>query len=347
VKNERHRQIWADTLAEAARHCAKARVRVAWWELWNEPDGIFGQSANARYLDLWRYYIAASRALKGVDPTLQIGGPGLAWPHGSVIFDYFKHCGKDVDFISYHQYSTGNYKTTTRQFLDNAAPHFGKEAASISRSIKRAAAAGFLKTPTTSLPIFLTEYNMNYGWDPGEKRQQTPAGVVYTAIALFEAGSNGLQRAAIWSAIGNSQFGLVHGDHTAPSGYLLRKLADWAPGNLVKTTVGVGAADAGKPAAAAKPAAPLVRAYATADAGTRHLTVVLINTSETQTAAVDLTLADGGTSATAASAKNFGQAQVFVVNADNPAGAARVLPPPLGKVALPPLTVKVLRFGGR
>ncbi|MDR3229473.1 MAG: hypothetical protein LBT53_08720, partial [Puniceicoccales bacterium] len=39
VKNERHRQIWADTLAEAARHCAKARVRVAWWELWNEPDG--------------------------------------------------------------------------------------------------------------------------------------------------------------------------------------------------------------------------------------------------------------------------------------------------------------------
>jgi hypothetical protein len=360
VADAAHRRVWAETIAEAARRCERAGVRVGFWELWNEPDAQFGQGANARYKHLWAFYSEAARALKRVDPTLNAGGPALAWPHGGVLADFLKTCGADIDFVSYHQYSTGNYKTGTRAFLDGMAPRFFNEARGVKERVRRELGGSL---GWRDRPVFLTEYNMNYDWNPGEQRQQDATGAAYTAVTLFSAAAGGLERAAIWSAIGNSRFGLVHGDNIAPSGRLLRVLAKWAPGESALAEV----SERGTTPPAAP---PRVRVFATVSAGAgakerkknapvTDCAVVLVNTDEVSPAVVDLALvanavANTAVNATANAADGFGGAspvpaftrcEEFLVGSTAAGGEFREAPPAVrSRVVLPPMSVLVRRY---
>jgi hypothetical protein len=327
IKNAEHRRLWTSVLVEAVRRSQQAGVRVRWWDLWIEPDARFGQSPSASYIALWQFFKEAAGAMKKADPTVKVGGPALAWPHRSIIKDYLRHCGMAVDFVSYHQYSTGNYKAASREILDHMAPRFFKEAAGVRELIRGSAA-------NHHLPIFLTEYNINYNWDPGEVRQQTEVGAVYVAIATFHAAAGGVERAAIWSAFDNSRFGLVQGKRIAPAGHLLRKLAEWAPGDSVEVRLG----DTGT-----LPHPKSFYAFATvAGENVRQSTVVLINASESETVV-------GGFHFDVGSGLGFKlqRCEEFVVNGANPNGVVTQLGPTTAsflKFSVPPMTVLVRRY---
>jgi hypothetical protein len=81
--------------------------RIEYWEFWNEPDGIFWSSTPEQF---YRLYEKTARALKSVDPTLKVGGVGLANPTRASPFregflDYCAGRRVPLDFYSWHDYA--------------------------------------------------------------------------------------------------------------------------------------------------------------------------------------------------------------------------------------------------
>lgn len=80
---------------------------IEYWEFWNEPDGAFWASTPEQFYQL---YEKTARALKSVDPTLKVGGVGLADPSNSGPFregflDYCAAHHAPLDFYSWHTYA--------------------------------------------------------------------------------------------------------------------------------------------------------------------------------------------------------------------------------------------------
>ena len=80
-------------------------IRTWYFEVWNEPDlpVIFWNGTKEEY---FRFYALTARAIKDVDPALQVGGPatsGSKW-----VKSFLKYCRENrvpVDFVTTHQYA--------------------------------------------------------------------------------------------------------------------------------------------------------------------------------------------------------------------------------------------------
>lgn len=98
---------WAALIADLTRHLLDRygadEVRAWPFEVWNEPNlTVFWAADQAAYFDL---YDVTVRAIKGVDPAIQVGGPSTAavgW-----VDDLLAHCAAadvPIDFVSTHTY---------------------------------------------------------------------------------------------------------------------------------------------------------------------------------------------------------------------------------------------------
>lgn len=82
--------------------------RVRYWEFWNEPDiGIFWNATPEQFYTL---YEKTARALKSLDPSLQVGGDALALavsegPYREGFLEYCAAHKLPLDFYSWHIYS--------------------------------------------------------------------------------------------------------------------------------------------------------------------------------------------------------------------------------------------------
>jgi hypothetical protein len=89
---------------------------VRYWEIWNEPNGkkFWNDTPEAFYA----LFAATAKALKAHDPTLVVGGPGLAgfahtdWIQG--LLRHLKKAAAPIDFFSWHVYHMGNPHTLAR-----------------------------------------------------------------------------------------------------------------------------------------------------------------------------------------------------------------------------------------
>jgi hypothetical protein len=84
------------------------RSRVAYWSVWNEPDGSsFWKGSMDDYL---RLYDVAARAVKAGDRRQRVGGPETAaWSPAWIeaLIRHVARTGAPLDFISWHYYSGG------------------------------------------------------------------------------------------------------------------------------------------------------------------------------------------------------------------------------------------------
>jgi hypothetical protein len=106
--------------------------RVAAWEVWNEPDGTNPVMWGGSPLEFYALYNATAAALKAYDPSLRVGGPGVArassadYAYGFV--DFVVRSGAPLDFFSWHFYGSGATRATgmaetaagVRAYLDTA-----------------------------------------------------------------------------------------------------------------------------------------------------------------------------------------------------------------------------------
>jgi Glycosyl hydrolases family 39/Concanavalin A-like lectin/glucanases superfamily len=97
---------YGDIVRDLVHHVVVERgVRVPYWGVWNEPDIDFWKGSLADYL---RLYDVVARAVKAVDPRLQVGGPETSsWnpPWADELVRYCANAGVPLDFFSWHYYS--------------------------------------------------------------------------------------------------------------------------------------------------------------------------------------------------------------------------------------------------
>ena len=83
--------------------------RIRYWEFWNEPEGFWSGTPEQFY----SLYEKTARALKSVDPALNVGGDARALPFddGPWREGFFDYCSKHqvpLDFYSWHTYAIGS-----------------------------------------------------------------------------------------------------------------------------------------------------------------------------------------------------------------------------------------------
>ena len=153
---------WADLIEAFMRHLIQhyGANEVHQWlfEVWNEPN-LAGFFEGGRSSDYFELYALTARAIKRVDPALQVGGPataGAAWV--PEFLAYAKSNDVPVDFVTTHTYGV------TEGFFDE----FGKSdrilaidpnsiVGDVRRNRQEIEASAF-----PGLPLYVTEWSTSY-----------------------------------------------------------------------------------------------------------------------------------------------------------------------------------------
>ena len=166
----------------------KQQRKVIYWEPINELEVRYQQAGK---LDqLWQIYNQTAKAMKAQDPTIKVGGPALTWDNPKILAQFLQNCGANVDFISWHRYGTGNPEISTDKLMART-PNYKQQV----RKFRSVAAKHM---PQRKLPLFLSEYNINYSWKSGEMRQNTHIGAVWFASVLKHLAEAGIEMATSW-----------------------------------------------------------------------------------------------------------------------------------------------------
>ncbi len=112
-------QKWYDLIFSLVRHAmaryGEAEVLTWYWELWNEPDGMYWRGSIAEFNKLYDYTAAA---VKAAHPQARIGGPATTGPGrgknaAHFLESFLEHCvnevnavtgqvGAPLDYVSFH-----------------------------------------------------------------------------------------------------------------------------------------------------------------------------------------------------------------------------------------------------
>jgi len=207
--------------------------KVDYWEFFNEQDGWNGKEGvwdkYGKTPELWRWINKFAVAIKKEDPSVKVGAAAFTLPRPEWIRGLVTQCGKNLDFISWHNYATGDaYSTNEFVFgMIDEIENTNREAVGIIRNYD----------PNRRLKIFLSEYNINWHWEVDDPRMRKSFGAVFDACLLKREALVGVDGAAIWHAK-NWLYGLIGRENPTksvksnqinPSGYLYQ----WGPAYLV------------------------------------------------------------------------------------------------------------------
>lgn len=177
---------WAELIKATLNHLIEryGRDEVVTWpvEVWNEPNIGFWAGTMEEYFKLYDY---SARALKEVDPRIQVGGPAICgievekW-----LTAFFEHCINSkapLDFVTRHCYTAndpafkGHYVYHTMN-----APTYMIDELKETREIMN-------RYPLTKdIPLHITEFNSSYS--PLVPIHDTCFQAAYIARILSEAG---------------------------------------------------------------------------------------------------------------------------------------------------------------
>jgi hypothetical protein len=185
--------------------------KVDYWEFFNERDGWDGKEGAwdkyGKLDDYWRLINKTAVAIKKEDPTATVGAAAFVWPNPVWIHGIVEHCGKNLDFISWHHYAVGD------PYDSNEKVFFRVEQIAFEARAARELIASC--SPTKKFPTFLSEYNLNWDWTLDDPRMRGSFGAVFDACLLKHVALAGIDGAAIWH-VKNWLYGLT-GDHHSPN----------------------------------------------------------------------------------------------------------------------------------
>jgi xylan 1,4-beta-xylosidase len=201
---------------------------VEYWEVMNEKEA--GYDAAGRLGDYWTLLNTVFDAMRKADPDARIGGPAFAWAKTEWVDAFIKQCGRRIDFLSWHNYASGDLYEPNKSMLGKPA-RIALAAHDIARSLK-------LHLADRTVEIFLTEYNIKWSREPVERRQAGNLGAVFDACLLKRLVSEQVDGAMIYQAKGDA-YGLFDAqNHERPAGRLYKWGAAYLTGRIASHTVG-------------------------------------------------------------------------------------------------------------
>ena len=188
------------------------KQNVAYWEILNELDNSYEKAGKLD--DLWRLYNKCAAAMRQADPKAKLGGAAFTWAKGAWIDGFLKNC-PDAQFISWHNYGTGDHYEGNAEIFEKVRSNLGGNARGAMERVKKSG---------RQLETFLTEYNVKYTWDPYERRHQNVVGAIFNALAVKEIAQLGLTGANLWQQRGNAYGTLIDNTDKTFIGYHLYQL---------------------------------------------------------------------------------------------------------------------------
>jgi xylan 1,4-beta-xylosidase len=170
---------WAALIERLVRHWVDRygvrEVRSWFFEVWNEPNlKAFWKGNRASYFRLYR---RTAEAIKGVDPSLRVGGPATA--RDEWIEEFVSFCetrSVPVDFVSTHHYPT--------DALWNAEADTEAQLAGGRRSLLRHWAQD-TRRRARGLPLYYTEWNTSS--NPRDPLHDEPYAAAFVVKTVMEA----------------------------------------------------------------------------------------------------------------------------------------------------------------
>ncbi len=158
---------------------------VKYWEVTNEQDDKYRGSLG----ELGTIYNKCAAAMRLVDPTIKVGGPSFARPDLKVDLDaFFAVAHAQLDFVSFHTYSSGNVGLAT-QDLYNHALRNGHQVKSV--------IAEFAKYSSRTIEFFHNEFGTT--WAPPDPHRETYAQMIFDATLMVTAIKDGATGAQAWN----------------------------------------------------------------------------------------------------------------------------------------------------
>jgi hypothetical protein len=200
---------------------------VRYFSIGNEPDLYVDQSLREASFDATAACVTFSefaRAMKNVDPTIQIVGPDLSWKYQSGANDwltpFLTSCGDDIDVVAVHRYPF--------------APTACNEAAAYSDNTAFRATLTHLRsimqaTGQADKPLAITEANITYDGTPEKSTLPASPGTLPAALWLADnvgvALEEGLLSVNYWSLSEGWTLGFIDGATPRPAYYALQLFA--------------------------------------------------------------------------------------------------------------------------
>jgi xylan 1,4-beta-xylosidase len=170
---------WAVLIRRLVRHWVDryglGEVRQWFFEVWNEPNlTAFGSGKQSDYFELYRYTV---EAIKGIDPTLRVGGPATA--ANAWVDDFLNFCGSNdlpVDFVSTHHYPTDAFGKPG----DDTEAQLAASTRSVLREEARA-----VRKKAGDLPVYYTEWCTSS--NPRDPMHDDPYAAAFIVKTILEA----------------------------------------------------------------------------------------------------------------------------------------------------------------
>ncbi|WP_197285565.1 beta-xylosidase [Pedobacter sp. R20-19] len=94
-------QKWGNLVYEWVKHCVERygqkEVESWYWEVWNEPDGVYWKSTQADFFKLYDY---AADGLKRALPTAKIGGANVTGGGSKYLDAFISHCLTGTNYVT-------------------------------------------------------------------------------------------------------------------------------------------------------------------------------------------------------------------------------------------------------
>lgn len=247
--------------ADIVRHVNVTNGRaVKYWMIGNEPDLAGGGYSYTSATQVAGYFKPFATAMKEVDPTIKIIGPGITWYDNHDIIQDLTSCngiGADitgvdsngnyyVDIISFHVYNGFSGSQSRSDVVTKLMSSGGLNDDLIDLKSRLASCSG--RTGSNALKMAVTEANVNHANHPDDDVSGTGAksfiGGQFWAELMGIAMQHGVDFVTFWSTIEggpnhlDSEIGYISGDGTTlrPSYYHFQMVAQNFRGNSVTAT---------------------------------------------------------------------------------------------------------------
>lgn len=179
---------------------------VKYWEVTNEKDdhyftqfhtnggwgGLKDPAQPDRLDELVTIYNKAAVAMKKADPSIMVGGPGIARADLQPFYVPFMQGTVDnLDFFTYHFYATGSASTPDQEVY-NSSKAIGDYTATMVQRLQEI-------SPNRKIPVMLGEYNISWTWETRDPRMTNHKGVVFDALGIVRALESGAATTLSWN----------------------------------------------------------------------------------------------------------------------------------------------------
>ncbi|BAY60830.1 hypothetical protein NIES22_08900 [Calothrix brevissima NIES-22] len=157
--------------------------KLKYWEITNELDSHPFYRDNMA--EVGKIFAIAAREMRKVDPKIKIGGPAFAQSYNSSRIDAFVSTAfPQLDFISYHTYSTGSKTNPNSDIWNSAQESLGGATKYMRASVN--------KFTSKAVEYFHNEYNIS--WSPPDESMTNYVSAIFDALAvrsILYAGATG------------------------------------------------------------------------------------------------------------------------------------------------------------